>query len=158
MPGVVRILGMETPITGSYWVEPGRLLAGAYARDPAALVAAGVTLFVDLTEEGELLPYLVDATARHERVPVPDFSAPPVPTMRRVLDLIRAELEAGGLVYLHCHGGCGRTGTVVGCWLVERGLPGEEALARVAELSGWRCPETPEQRALVVGWTPLGSG
>jgi protein-tyrosine phosphatase len=28
----------------------------------------------------------------------------------------------------------GRTGTVVGCWLVEEGLTGDEALLRIAEL------------------------
>ena len=37
------------------------------------------------------------------------------------LDAIDAELAAGGLVYVHCWAGCGRTGVVVGCWLVRHG-------------------------------------
>ena len=31
-------------------------------------------------------------------------------------------------MYLHCWGGVGRTGTVVGCWLVRHGRTGDEAL------------------------------
>ena len=60
--------GGRRPIPDSYWVRPGRLLAGQYAgaRLPALalrklrrLLDAGVTSFVDLTEAGEawLPPY-----------------------------------------------------------------------------------------------------
>jgi hypothetical protein len=145
---------VETPTGGSYWVEPGRLLAGRYVEDVDALLAAGVTLFLDLTEENELAPYVdrVSPPARHVRAPIRDFSVPSREAMQRTLDLLDGELAAGGLVYLHCRGGCGRTGTVVGCHLVARGMPADEALARVDELSGWSCPETEEQRALVRGW------
>ena len=145
---------MEAPTSESYWVEPGRLLAGAYARDVDALLAAGVTLFVDLTEDGELAAYssLVRAPARHVRAPIHDFSVPARDELRRTLDVIETELSHGGVVYVHCRGGCGRTGTVIGCYLVQSGMSGEEALARVEELCGWSCPETEEQRSLVLGW------
>jgi hypothetical protein len=145
---------VEAPTDGSYWVEPGRLLAGRYAEDVDALLAAGVTLFLDLTEEGELAPYVdqVPAPARHVRTPIADFSVPSPEAMRRTLDLLDEELAAGGLVYLHCRGGCGRTGTVVACHLVRRGSSPAGALARVEELCGWPCPETGEQRSLVLGW------
>jgi protein-tyrosine phosphatase len=145
---------MDAPTAGSYWVEPGRLLAGRYpsADDVATLRAAGVTLVVDFTETGELASYELPAPMRHERVPIADFTTADVGTVRRALDLLSRELAAGGVVYLHCRGGCGRTGSVVGCYLVERGLPPDEALARVAELCGARCPETPEQEALVRSW------
>lgn len=146
---------MEPPTDGSYWVEPGRLLAGRYPRwsgEVAALGAAGVTLVVDLTEPGERPPYALSPSARHVRVGIADFSAASVTTMRHVLDLIREELDARGVVYVHCLGGCGRTGSVVGCFLVERGLGGDEALSRVEELCGWPCPETEAQRALVRSW------
>jgi hypothetical protein len=146
---------MEAPTAGSYWVEPGRLLAGRYPgsdEDLAALGAAGVTLVVDFTEADERPPYVLSPPARHVRAPIPDFTVPSVSTMRRMLDLIREELDAGGVVYVHCLGGCGRTGSVVGCHLVESGLYGDEALSRVEGLCGWPCPETPEQRALVRSW------
>lgn len=142
------------PPEGAYWVEAGRLLAGRYVRDLDALRAAGVTLFVDLTEDGELPPYAgsIESPARHVRMPIGDFSVATEEQMRETLDLIDAELEAGGRVYLHCRGGCGRTGTVVACHLVRHGASGEEALRRVEQLCGWSCPETEEQRAMVLGW------
>ncbi|MEO8827751.1 MAG: protein-tyrosine phosphatase family protein, partial [Lapillicoccus sp.] len=39
-----------------------------------------------------------------------------------------------GVVYVHCWGGRGRTGTVVGCLLVDDGLSFDEVIDRLAEL------------------------
>ena len=135
---------------------PGRLLAGAYPRDISALQALGVTLFLDLTEPGEygLEPY----DARALRRPIRDFDTPSPDEVRETLDLIDAEVDAGGVVYLHCYGGVGRTGTVVGCYLVRHGTPAEDAVEAIARLrAGTRdesrsSPETDEQRALIESW------
>ena len=158
-----------TPIPASYWVQD-RFLAGEYpgsaderrARERVRrFAAAGVTLFVDLTEEDEgLAPYapLLDEGIRVVRVPVRDFACPEPEQIDQVIDLVDAELADGGLPYLHCWGGIGRTGTVVGCYLVEHGMDGEEALAAIAEwragtlAAARRSPETDEQRALILGW------
>lgn len=73
--------------------------------------------------------------------------------MQMILDTLDSAMESGHTVYLHCHGGRGRTGTVVGCWLVRHGRTGEQALARIAELRGdHESPETREQRAFVLNW------
>ena len=73
--------------------------------------------------------------------------------MTTILDALDSALAAGHTVYLHCHGGRGRTGTVVGCWLVRHGLTGEQALDRIADLRGDdESPETDEQRAFVLNW------
>ncbi|MDP9378687.1 MAG: hypothetical protein M3Q29_00795 [Chloroflexota bacterium] len=160
----------ERPIPDSYWLEPGTLLAGEYpgSRDEAkarakvqALLDAGVTLFIDLTDDGDRLkPYehLLGGRARRVNLPIRDLNVPTPPKMRDILDSIDAALDAGDIVYFHCWGGVGRTGTVAGCYLVRHGMPGEEALQRIAELrrgtpDGWkRSPETPEQRRMVRDW------
>ena len=54
--------------------------------------------------------------------------------MNAVLDMLDTALQAGQAVYLHCWAGIGRTGTVVGCYLVRHGLTGEQALARLVTL------------------------
>ena len=144
------------------WIEPGKLLAG---RHPCAsgdsadasvrrLLSEGVTLFVDLTQDGELEPYdyLVQPPARWTRHPVRDFSVPDSAVLGEVLDAIDAELAAGGVVYLHCWAGCGRTGVVAGCWLVRHGLSPEEALRQVARARGPGCPQTLEQQAAILDW------
>jgi protein-tyrosine phosphatase len=145
------------------WIEPQKLIAG---RHPCAstqldaeaevlgLVAKGVTVFLDLTEEGELMPYerLVPGSARHVRVPVRDFSVPTDEQLVGTLDAIDAEIESGGIVFVHCWAGCGRTGVVVGCWLVRHGTPPREALTKVADARGLGCPQTLEQRLAILGW------
>lgn len=158
---------MAGPIPDSYWLEPGRLLAGEHpgGRDEqdtrtrlARFREAGVTVFLDLTEEGERAPYApsLDGWARTIRFPLRDRSCPDSDWMTIVLDLLDELLAAGEVVYVHCFGGIGRTGTVVGCYLVRHGMSGEEALATIARLragtpSGWcESPETPAQRQFVL--------
>jgi hypothetical protein len=161
------IAPVQAPTPESYWVEPG-LLAGKY---PAAvelagtreriadLLDAGVTLFVDLTEEHELDPYAqLAGPARHVRMPIPDMGVTTRAQMRRTLDLVDRERGRGGIPYVHCWGGAGRTGTVVGCWLVRHGLAPEAALARIPVLRRgspalWLdSPQTEAQRAFVRAW------
>ncbi len=86
------------------------------------------------------------------RFPVHDFSVPSAALLTSVLDTIDVELAAGGIVYVHCWAGCGRTGVVVGCWLVRHGMEPHAALARVAAERGPGCPQTIEQRLAVLGW------
>jgi len=156
----------------------GSLLAGEYpsAKEEAAATAklarfldAGITYFLDLTEEGEynLRPYAAQAALlaaergrriTHRRMPIADVSTPTAAGMAQILDRIDAALTGGETVYLHCFGGIGRTGTVIGCWLVRHGLRGDDALAQIAV---WRqgtpdgdrpSPETAAQRRMVGDW------
>ena len=95
-----------------------------------------------------------------ESHPVLDLSIPESPEVTRaILDAIDREIEIGGTVYLHCWGGVGRTGTIVGCWLVRHGMTPEAALDRVAELwstrpgAAWSTsPQTEEQFEYVRAW------
>ena len=120
---------MYRPISESYWVEPGRLLAGEYpggydqeqARQRIdALVKAGFNTFIDLTQPNELSPYVNilnelsqvhHLNVRYQRFPIKDAGIPSREQMSSILDTINAELQAGRKIYLHCWGGIGRTGT-----------------------------------------------
>lgn len=161
--------GYERPIPDSYWVEPGRLLAGKYpgAQDEAKarlkiqrFLDAGVTFFLNLTEEGRLEPYArwLGKAAVHCHIPIRDLGTPSPQGMVRILDTIDAALEeAGHVVYVHCWGGIGRTGTVVGCYLVRHGMGGQEALKEIARLREGMpnqrvSPETEAQRQMVLNW------
>jgi protein-tyrosine phosphatase len=144
-------------------IDPGRLIAGRHpcalgaesaSLEVQGLVDADVTLFLDLTQGGELESYaeLVVPPARYVNRPIRDFSVPTRESLVAMLDEIDAELVAGGVVYVHCWAGCGRTGVVVGSWLVRHGVDPEEALRHIAEARGLGCPQTLEQRAFVLEW------
>jgi hypothetical protein len=111
------------------------------------LRAAGIDAFVDLTEEGELPAYAPDLGGlEYRRAAIRDFGVPTVDQMEAILGALDELLASGRTVYLHCRGGVGRTGTVVGCYLVHQGWTADEALASIDG------PETEEQRAFVRGW------
>jgi hypothetical protein len=167
---------IDPPIPDAYWVVPGHLLAGEYpgAKDAAAarrklrlFLDAGFTFFLDLTVEGELAPYapalLEEAAARHMavehcRMPIPDLSTPQPAEVIRILDTVDAAIAASRRVYVHCWGGIGRTGTIVGCYLVRHGLTGDQALAEIARRRQGTpdesrvAPETHDQRERVRNW------
>ena len=75
-----------------------------------------------------------------------------------ILAAVEASLQAGRPVYLHCWGGRGRTGVVVGCWLIREGLATPESYLSVISALRARVPaamlspETEEQREFVRTW------
>ena len=167
------------PIPHCYWVIPGRLLAGDYPRTLeeeesreklAKLTDAGVSAFIDLTEPDEptnfrepMKPYahLLNGPS-HQRFAIRDMNVPDSPELpKAALDAIDAHLAAGKTVYVHCWGGVGRTGTIIGCWLARHHEPGQAALDRLKELweknpksqQPWiRSPETDAQIRYVREW------
>ncbi|HEU5083162.1 MAG TPA: ADP-ribosylglycohydrolase family protein [Acidimicrobiales bacterium] len=157
----------------AWWVDE-HVLAGEYPASLAepvrseeklhVLVDAGVRTFVDLTTpEDQLEPYahrVVQAAdsrrldLRHVNVPIPDLG---VLEDHRYDDIVRTidEHRARGGVYVHCWGGVGRTGTVIGCILADEGHDHASIEQRLRELRAGtrkadrRCPETEEQRAVI---------
>ena len=166
------------PIPNSYWVHSGTLLAGEYpgSRDDESstdrltnFIKSGIDTFIDLTQDGELPSYsvLLQEHARgnnidvtYTRLPIVDFGLPSFKQMTMILDKVDRSLESGKKVYVHCWGGVGRTGTVIGCYLVRHGAKPLDALD---QLSAWwqsipkrifhpRTPETDEQIQFVLNW------
>jgi len=171
----------KPPTRSSYWVVPSQLLAGGYPGAPVepehsekihALIDAGVRTFVSLMEEHEtnhrgegFNPYLEIAQAyepsvEFHRFPIKDLSLPTKPAMIETLDAIDRFIETRPKVYVHCWGGVGRTGTVIGCWLLRHGVvEAGGVLQRLKELRrhdverGRRqSPETDAQCEFVVAW------
>jgi protein-tyrosine phosphatase len=168
----------QLPIPESYWVVENAFLAGEYpghytekyARlKLSAFLEAGITDFVDLTHARELVPYepllkelapLYKLNVNYARIPIQDRGIPTAETMRQILDTLDAALKQKRKAYVHCWGGIGRTGMVVGCYLVRHGETPKNAVAQVDQLFQTRAreprqirsPETDEQVQFILDW------
>ena len=172
--------GPPTAFQRSYWVIPGKLMADCYPGAKTAaeaqeklngMVAAGIRHTVSLMEEGEtgrhgepFVPYEAPFRSRGincVRMPIRDMNIPSVDEMRAILDGIDSGIAAGTPTYVHCWGGKGRTGTVVGCYLIRHGLAQPaSAVDRITELQAMTngtlspSPENERQRRFVAEWMP----
>ncbi len=172
------------PFARSYWVLPGKLLAGCYPGDKhrkeaeaklRGLLTCGIRVVVNLMEEDEFghdgesfVPYEetirriseeIGAEVECIRISIPDLTAPTPKLMSEILDRIDLAITQDKPVFVHCWGGKGRTGTVVGCYLARHGIAmGKDALHRIEKLrkndptSHEASPETDSQRRLVRYW------
>lgn len=166
------------PIANAYWVIPNQLLAGEYpafvgtpeaTKRLNAFLDAGITLFLNLTVAGEydapdyepLLQELAEQRSQkvyHVRHPIRDMHAPSIDLMHDIQHTLKLAFEQGEVVYVHCFGGIGRTGTVIGCFLAEQGSSGKAAIAKLARMrraipsANRKSPETRSQRAMVEKW------
>lgn len=134
----------QTPFPRSYWVIPGKILAGAFPgdKDPSTtrvklkgLFDAGVRCIINLMETDETnhagnpfadytKPFQDIAGEYHakvicQRFPIQDLGLPDPAKMTLILDTVDHFVDAGKPVYIHCWGGIGRTGTTVGCYLMS---------------------------------------
>ena len=167
----------SSPFAESYWVIPGRFLAGEHPgaagekvlqKRIQALLRTGVNIYYDLTENldgrrnyanllySEAIEY--EMNVEYHNFPLEDLKAPSIETVKVILNSIDQNLAAQKIIYIHCYAGIGRTGTIVGCYLARHGISGLAALNELANLRqnlpSWyhRSPEMPDQVELVTGW------
>jgi protein tyrosine phosphatase (PTP) superfamily phosphohydrolase (DUF442 family) len=175
---------LKVPFNRSYWVVPGKLLAGGYpgSEDPIeeernlkALIQAGIRHVISLLEPQEYsrpddpFPPYVDQmesiakklkiSVTFDQISIKDFSAPTERLMVRILNQIDMCIKYDKPVYVHCRGGKGRTGTIVGCYLARHGFAaGNDVIEMIKELRkntrdfSDPSPETKKQINMVVNW------
>lgn len=132
---------------------PGR--GGPYARDLAEVLAWGPGLALTMTTGEELAAKgagglgadLAAAGVAWLHLPIADYGAPTGATRAgwpAAASRALAVLAAGGRVWVHCMGGCGRSGTAALRLMVEAGEEPSAALARLRAVRPCAA-ETPEQ-------------
>lgn len=155
------------PLYQSYYLETRNIFAGEYPGDKYGekaqnkidqMVHFGVRHFIDLTEEGELRPYshMLPKCCTYTRFPIRDVNVPDsVESVACLIDHIQ-ELSKrdDGYVYIHCWGGVGRTGTIVGCYLAGDSYEAtmkrlRSCFSQMPKSSHRVTPETKEQEAFI---------
>ena len=175
---------MKLPFTCSWWIEPGKILGGRYpgTKNQAEslqmlddLLVLGVRVIINLQQPDErgrggslfpdYRPLVTDLAAKRgidaacHRYPIPDLGVPSGEAMAEIQATIQQAVDAGQMVYIHCWGGHGRTGTVAGCWLVSQGATPTATLQMIKDrrshdihLANESAPQTPEQRKVIEAW------
>ena len=155
------------PLYQSYYLNTRNIFAGEYPGDKYGekaerkinqMVHFGVRHFIDLTEEGELRPYshLLPKGCTYTRFPIRDVDIPDsVESVSRLINHIQ-ELSKrdDGYIYIHCWGGMGRTGTIVGCYLADGNFERtmdklRNCFSQMPKSSHRVTPETKEQEAFI---------
>jgi atypical dual specificity phosphatase len=67
------------------------------------------------------------------QIPVKDFHAPTMEQIEIALSFINEQLGLARPVVVSCGAGCGRTGTILACFLVSRGSSADDALEFVVQ-------------------------
>ena len=183
-PPPIIELNRPAPFEQAYWVVADKLMAGYYPgygnnelvkRQLHGLLKCGIRHFISLMRSDEIkwfgkpiIPYedqtrsiarTFACNVSFERMPVKDMWIPTRIEMARILDTIDTNIQTGQPVYLHCLGGVGRTGTVVGCYLARHGYAsGQKVLKLIQQLRQNTAtherssPETGRQIDLVLSW------
>jgi len=178
------ISAKSTPFNQAYWVVPDQLMAGCYpgSKKPAEadlklkdLLDHGIRLIINLMEPAEInrtgMPFepykdrIIELAASAgcevtiERHAIKDMGTPTRIEMVRILDRIDASIKQNQPVYVHCLGGIGRTGTVVGCYLARHGYASDQRLIQHIQMlkkntitHHLMSPETNQQIELICSW------
>lgn len=129
-------------------------------------IQLGITASICLLEAHELQRFFsykdkfLEKTpnAQWLHYPIVDMSIPSPELMTQILDRIDTLVAANEKIYVHCLGGHGRTGTVIGCWLKRQGYHNQEIYLKLAQ---WRVktlfgttasPQRAEQIFMINHW------
>jgi len=121
------------------------------------LAEAGVRLVVNLHPKEHDSERLASFGLSQLHLPVEDFTAPSQDQLQAGVAAMRGAVDAGTAVAVHGGAGLGRTGTLVACYLVSRGLSAEDAIATVRAARPGSI-ETPAQEAAIVVFARAAAG
>jgi atypical dual specificity phosphatase len=137
------------------WVIPGKLAGSSFplSNDVLSLPSMNLMLIINLTSRG--LPNSLKKQLRERKIvlkrfPIPDFGLPSPEVIHQYLQTVCKTLHQDQAVLTHCIAGCGRTGTMIGLFLVTHGYSSEKALEIIQDVLGGRCPDTKKQAQLIL--------
>lgn len=126
---------------GFHWIAPDQLagcpmpgIVAPLEYDLSALRDVGITVLVNLTDRELPEETLAQYGIRSVQFKIEDRRAPPIMWIKMLLVQIDKLLAKGDVLAVHCLAGLGRTGTVLGAWLIKKGLTAEEALKRLRQI------------------------
>ena len=136
------------------WVISGKLAGSPFplSRELFTLPEQKIMLVVNLTTRGipnSVKEPLKKRGVNFKRCTIPDFGVPKPNTIEQYLQSVCETIQQGKAALTHCIAGCGRTGTMIGLFLITHGYSTLEALEIIHGVLGEQCPETKQQIELL---------
>lgn len=152
------------PLPNFSWTIPGKLAGSSKpgARNPEEedlrfIASQGIRAILTLTHtpcQPELL-HKYQLIARHD--PIGDFMAPNFQQIERGVSFIERHIELNEPVLVHCRAGYGRTGTMLACYLVKRGMSASQAIGEIRHQRPGSIEVKSQVRAIEMYWRKLHS-
>lgn len=109
--------------------QPG--LRGALAADLTSVRRAGIDVLVTLTAEPLPEHQLLLRGLEGRHFPIVGMGVPQVDAALALCEELAQRVRTGSKIAFHCNAGVGRTGMMLACHLVSRGVAPLEAITRV---------------------------
>lgn len=120
------------PVFNYTWLEPGKILAGSipyFKYNLDELRSMGITNILSLTRRNfETYPDM-QWNDEHVTAPIEDNGIPSPDIASFALGYIQGSYRGNRPLYVHCRGGVGRTGIILGAYYhLIRGMPLDDAI------------------------------
>ncbi len=150
------------PLANFSWLIEGKLAGsaqpggqGPQAEDLRFLQSQGIRAVVTLCHQPCQSELLTKYNLMYKHLPVADFEAPSLDLIDRATGYIERRLAHNQPVLVHCRAGYGRTGTILACYLVRRGMPVSQALADVRRARPGSVEVKSQERAVMAYFRKL---
>ncbi len=133
------------------WVIENQLAGVSYPHSEDALVLLsklGVKALLNLSEESVDTDLLTRYGFQVKHLPLADFTAPTLSQVEQAIASLDDFFGQDLPVAVHCGAGLGRTGTILGCYLVSQGSSAGQAIEQV-RMKRPGSIETSEQEAVI---------
>jgi atypical dual specificity phosphatase len=119
------------------WVDRPLLAASGRPRDADELSwlrQQGIQVLISLTEDPLRRDWVNEAGLMAVHVPVEDMEPPSQDQLDRCMSSIAKAHEQNIAVGVHCGAGMGRTGVVLACYFVTKGMDAQNAIAKTRRI------------------------
>ncbi|MFX1510971.1 MAG: dual specificity protein phosphatase family protein [Promethearchaeota archaeon] len=132
------------------WIVEGVLAAGNHPTfsDFHLIWEQGIRAIVTLRSLPLPEEWLTNFQFEYLHLPVPDFSPPTLDQIDQFVSFIDGARKKAIPVLVHCFAGLGRTGTMISCYLVAKGMKTREAIQFIRQIRPGSV-ETTEQVAII---------
>ena len=142
-----------------FWLIPQKIAGGSIPKeflDIELLQKKKIRHIISLIlDPSKIQGLITNKDIKLHSIPIKDWGIPSHSQIQQFLSIVTENLTKNESIYVHCYGGCGRTGTMLAIYLVHSGYTSSDALLKVRELRPCSV-ETEEQENIVLDFEKEG--